>query len=185
MNVLDAIEGYLVLGLVLALIGGFAVHAITDGRRTKHQAPTQLNLTGLNARTNVRLVRTLLLLAVLGHAGQSLAADRHATIPYPEPRLSEATLLPLTSPAVSRAGFRDESLACDHAHTRAMNGLREQIHRARTRGHIDPHLLISFDSLQATRSWSPAHGRCTVTLSLMVSDANWKPVRQISSHKRF
>lgn len=175
MSALDAIEGYLVLGLVLLLIASVIYHAIKDTRIAK-PTPTQLNLSGLDARTNIRVLRSLLLLGLLAQTGQTLAAE---TIPYQEPPLTEATLLPLSSSAVSHTRFRNESLACDQAHTRAMNKLRDQIARARTDGQIEPHVLISFDSLRSTKQWSPTHGRCAVSLSLLVSDATWKPVRRL------
>lgn len=184
MSYVDAFEGYLVLALILALIGGFVYQSVKDSRRGK-TAPAQLNLSGLAARSNIRLVRSLLLGLLLLQAGHSLALDTPATIPYREPHLTEHTILPLVSPALSRSGLQNESLACDQAHTRAMHGLREQIARARTRGQIDTNALISFDTLEERREWSSHRGRCAVTLSLTLSDVTWKPVRHVSTTKRF
>jgi hypothetical protein len=107
-----------------------------------------------------------LLLLMLLIPGLLWAEDRLSSIPVPNPRISESTLI--QGIGWSAGGTRNESLACDLTDNRAIHQLKNGIALARAKGLITTQELSRALPLTRYRNWDPRAGRCTIRLELEV-----------------
>jgi len=113
----------------------------------------------------MRLILTLALIAVLATPVFAEPVDPTG-LPVPAPSIAEFTIIQGTGWSSGRS--RNESLACDLAHQRAIHQIKTGIAVAKQQ-----HLMTAEDLTVAVtkpvqRVWDAEQGRCTVYLELVV-----------------
>jgi|SRR5215831_13058903 len=94
------------------------------------------------------------------------ADDQLTSIPLPNPRINESTLIQAIG--WSARGSQNESLACDLADNRAIQQLKQGIALARAKGLITTEELSRALPLTRYRNWDRRAGHCTIQLELEV-----------------
>jgi hypothetical protein len=118
----------------------------------------------------MRLVFTIsVLLLTLVIPSLPWADDHLSSIPVPDPRINESTLIQAIG--WSAGGSQNESLACDLANNRAIRQLKNSIALARAKGLITTEELSRALPLTRYRHWDQRAGRCTIRLELEVPSA--------------
>lgn len=113
----------------------------------------------------MRLFSTIVLMAVL--ATPVFAEPVESTgLPVPTPSIAEFTIIQGTG--WSTGSSRNESLACDTAHRRAISQLNKGIAVARLRQLLNAEELSIAVMKPMQRVWDTKQGRCTVYLELVV-----------------
>ena len=116
-------------------------------------------------------MRTLLFLLLLALLPAVLAptpatADGLPGLPLPEPRIAESTLIQGTG--WSLGWSRNESLACEVAHNRAMTQLSKGIKVAQNKRLVNVDELAHALPMTILRSWNPETGRCTIKIRVEI-----------------
>ncbi|MDE3220612.1 MAG: hypothetical protein KGO23_14680, partial [Nitrospirota bacterium] len=109
---------------------------------------------------------TLSLLVLLIIPAILWAEDQLTSIPMPDPRISESTLI--TGTGWSDRGTRNESLACDLAQARAIQQIKKGIALSRSKGGITAEELSRAVPVTQERYWDAENGRCIVRMKLAV-----------------
>lgn len=94
------------------------------------------------------------------------ADDQLTSIPLPDPRITESTLIQGTG--WSAGGNRNESIACDLAESRAIQQIKRGIAVVRAKGMITTEELSRALPLTSSQHWDRVAGRCTVQMELEV-----------------
>jgi len=116
-------------------------------------------------------MRTIFCILLLGFLTAVLAtthvmADGLPGLPIPEPTITESTLIQGTGWSLGRS--RNESLACEVAHTRAMAQLSKGIEVAQTKRLVTVEELAHALPMTILRSWDHKAGRCTVRMRIEI-----------------
>ena len=114
----------------------------------------------------MRHMITLSLLVLLIIPATLWAEDQLTSIPMPDPRISESTLI--TGTGWSGRGTRNESLACDLAQARAIQQIKKGIALSRSKGWITAEELSRAVPVTEERYWDAENGRCIVRMKLAV-----------------
>lgn len=110
---------------------------------------------------------TLSLLVLLIIPATLWAEDLLTSIPMPDPRISESTLI--TGTGWFGRGTRNESLACDLAQGRAIQQIKKGIALSRSKGWITgEELSRAVPVMTQERYWDAENGRCIVQMKLAV-----------------
>jgi hypothetical protein len=109
---------------------------------------------------------TLSLLVQLILPATLWAEEQMTTIPMPDPRISETTLI--TGTGWSGNGHRNESLACDLAYARAIHQIKKGIALSRSKGWITAEELSHAVLVTREQYWDAGIGRCIVRMELAV-----------------
>lgn len=116
-------------------------------------------------------MRTILCILLLGFLTAGLAptpatADGLPGLSIPEPTIAESTLIQGTGWSLGRS--RNESLACEVAHNRAMAQLSKGLEVAQSKRLVTVEELAHALPITIFRSWDHKAGRCTVRMRIEI-----------------